>query len=253
MDQARVHIHLAAELWLFVAPRHRREHVEVPHDGTSSLGHVIESLGVPLPEIGDLLVSGRAVPPSYRPASGDEVTVRAPRRPQELPVTPPAFLLDVHLGTLARRLRLLGLDTAYSNDRDDEELVVQANAERRVLLTQDRGLLCRRKLWLGAYVRGARPDDQLHDFLQRFAPPLAPWTRCTSCNGRLSMAGKEDVEHLLRPGTRRSYDVYGQCDTCGHVYWRGAHSRRLEDIVERATRTVAAYRYIAEYRKDRTS
>jgi uncharacterized protein with PIN domain len=64
-------------------------------------------------------------------------------------------VLDVHLGTLARRLRLVGVDAAYVNDAGDDALVEQANAERRVLLTQDRGLLCRRKLWLGAYVRGA--------------------------------------------------------------------------------------------------
>ncbi|MCW2904501.1 MAG: hypothetical protein JWO67_6766 [Streptosporangiaceae bacterium] len=240
MDQARVHIHLAAELWLFVAPRHRREHVESRHDGTSSLGHVIESLGVPLPEIGRLLVRGHAVAPSYRPADGDTVRVDAPRRPQRLPLSPPRFLLDVHLGTLARRLRLIGIDTAYSNDRDDDELILQANAERRVLLTQDRGLLCRRKLWRGAYVRGAYPDDQLRDVLERFAPPLAPWTRCTSCNGFLTPAGKSDVEHLLRPGTLRAYDSYGTCASCGRVYWRGAHSARLEDIVETATRTVGA-------------
>lgn len=239
VDGPRLHVRFAGALWLFLAPRHRREQLTVGYDGTSSLGHVIESLGVPLPEIGELVVGGRPVEPSHRPVDGDTVRVRAVRRPQALPVTPPRFLLDVHLGTLARRLRLLGIDTAYHNDRDDDILVAQANAERRVLLTQDRGLLRRRRLWLGAHVRGARPDDQLRDVLERFAPPLAPWTRCTSCNGRLTPADKGDVEDLLLPGTRRSYDAYGRCVTCGHVYWRGAHSGRLEAIVDAAARTVA--------------
>ena len=93
------------------------------------------------------------------------------RRPQY--VMPARFVLDVHLGTVARRMRLVGVDTAYANDADGEALIEEANAGRRVLLTQDRGLLCRRKLWLGAYVRGARPDDQFRDVLDRFAPPLA--------------------------------------------------------------------------------
>lgn len=114
-----------------------------------------------------------------RPApAGAEVTVAAVPRPQPVPLEPdqaaPRFLLDVHLGTLARRMRLLGLDTAYHNDMDDPALVVQANEERRVLLTQDRGLLRRRALWFGAYVRGSRPDDQLRDLLDRFAPALSP-------------------------------------------------------------------------------
>ena len=65
------------------------------------------------------------------------------------------FVLDVHLGTLARRLRLVGVDAAYANDADDDALIEQANADRRMLLTQDPCLLRRRGLWLGAYVRGA--------------------------------------------------------------------------------------------------
>lgn len=146
------------------------------------------------------------------------------------------FLLDVHLGTLARRLRLLGVDTAYHNDMDDPALVVQANAERRVLLTQDRGLLRRRALWLGAYVRGSRAEEQLRDLLERFEPPLLPWTRCTACNGELSEVAKSEVERDLPDGTRRGIDAYGRCLDCGQVYWRGAHSDHLERIVAEAMR-----------------
>jgi uncharacterized protein with PIN domain len=152
------------------------------------------------------------------------------------PGTPLRFVLDVHLGALARRMRLLGLDTGYANDLDDDELLARADAGRAVLLTQDRGLLGRRALWRGAYVRGARPDAQLADVLDRFAPPLAPWTRCTACNAPLAPVAKADVAHLLRPGTRRTYDTFTRCPACGRVYWRGAHSRRLEAIVAVATR-----------------
>jgi uncharacterized protein with PIN domain len=232
-------LRFSAELRLFLPSRHRAGTVRVTHDGTSSLGHVVESLGVPLPEVGALLVGGAPVPPSYRPRPGDVVEVRAVRRPEEPRPEPLRFLLDVHLGALARRLRLVGVDTSYRNDMDDDELIAQANAEQRVLLTQDRGLLRRRSLWRGAYVRGARPDRQLHDVLERFQPRLAPWTRCTACNAPLVRVEKGDVEHLLRPGTRRTYDTFMRCPDCGRVYWRGAHSGRLERIVSAAKRVGA--------------
>ncbi|PGH52013.1 hypothetical protein CRI70_03935 [Streptomyces sp. Ru87] len=165
------------------------------------------------------------------------VEVRAVRRPEPLPDGwPPRFLLDVHLGGLARRMRLVGLDTAYRNDLDDPVLVEVANAGRRLLLTQDRGLLRRRALWRGAFVRGARPDEQLADVLSRFAPPLAPWSRCLSCNGVLVDVPKADVEHALRPGTRRSYDTFTRCPDCGRVYWPGAHRERLDAVVAAAER-----------------
>jgi hypothetical protein len=173
MNQAQAVVSVAAELRLFLRPGRRSAPVVVALDGTSSLGHVVESLGVPLTEAGRLLVNGEPTAPAYRPRNADVVMVEAVRRPQ---LAPARFVLDVHLGTVARRLRLAGVDAAYVNDAGDDALIEQANADRRVLLTQDRGLLHRRALWLGAYVRGARPDDQFRDVLDRFRPPLAPWT-----------------------------------------------------------------------------
>ena len=237
MNQVQALVIVAAELRLFLRPGRRGGPVRVTVDGTSSLGHVVQSLGVPLTEVGHLLVNGEPALPGYRPGSGDVVTVDPVRRPQHLESA--RFVLDVHLGTLARLLRLVGVDTAYANDADDDALVEQANASQWVLLTQDRGLLFRRKLWLGAYVRGARPDDQLADVLDRFAPSLAPWTRCPACNGHLSPAAKGSVGPLLRPGTRRTYQAFSRCENCGQVYWRGAHSKRLEQIIDSAVRAVS--------------
>ena len=189
---------------------------------------------MPRTEVGGLTVNGSTESPGYLPRGGDVVQVLAVPRPQQPGSA--RFLLDVHLGALARRLRLIGVDAAYDNEAADEDLVRQANAERRVLLTQDRGLLCRRQLWAGAYVRGARPDDQLGDVLDRFVPPLAPWSRCTACNGKLRPVAKPAVESLLEPGTRRTYQDFAQCQACGQVYWRGAHAARLQAIVDRAGR-----------------
>jgi uncharacterized protein len=233
-------VRFAAELRFFLAPRHRDGQVRVACDGVSSLGHVVESLGVPLPEVGALVVNGAPVTAAYRLVARDVAEVRAVDRPQRLPSA--RFILDVHLGTLARRLRLVGVDAAYANDLDDDILIERANAGRRVLLTQDRGLLRRRSLWLGAYVRGTRPDDQLRDVLDRFRPPLAPWTRCTVCNGQLEAVRKADIEPLLPPGTRRTYQAFSRCTTCGRVYWHGAHGTRLDDIVDSAIRAVTASR-----------
>ena len=116
---------------------------------------------------------------------------------------------------------------------------MQANAGRRVLLTKDRGLLRRRKLQMGAYVRGARPDEQFRDVLDRFRPPLAPWTRCPACNGLLAPVARAAVDPLLRPGTRRTYQAFSRCGSCGQVYWHGAHSKRLGEIIDCAVRVVS--------------
>jgi uncharacterized protein with PIN domain len=231
-------LRIAPELRLFLAPRHRHtEHVEVPValDGVSSLGHLVQSLGPPLTEVGGLAADGRQVSAAYRPRPGDVVDVQPVRRPQPIPDGSPRFVLDVHLGTLTRRLRLLGVDATYQTQADDTELVTCSAAERRILLTRDRGLLRRRAVWCAAYVYGDRPDGQLTDVLDRFAPPLAPWTRCTACNGLLEPVAKAAIEHLLEPGTRRSYHNFARCRACQRLYWRGAHAARLERLVAERT------------------
>ncbi|MFF1562522.1 Mut7-C RNAse domain-containing protein [Streptomyces sp. NPDC058293] len=236
MNGPEIFVVVADELGLFV-PHERRggAAVALVTDGVSTLGHVIESLGVPLTEVGALVVDGREVAFGHIPVAGERVEVRAVVRPQRVEGAPLRFLLDVHLGTLARRLRLLGVDSAYeSTDIGDPALATRSAAERRVMLSRDRGLLRRRELWAGAYVYSDRPDEQLRDVLGRFTPELRPWTRCTACNGLLKEARKEDVADRLEGGTRGTYDVFAQCRACGRVYWRGAHHDRLEGIVERA-------------------
>lgn len=240
VNAPEIRVEVAPELALFVPPARRSGATALAVDGVSTLGHVVESLGVPLTEVGTLRVDGREVPVSHIPADGESVSVRPVSRPQRVPGAPLRFLLDVHLGTLARRLRLLGVDTAYeSADIGDPALAARSAAERRVMLSRDRGLLRRRELWAGGFVYSTNPEEQLRDVLDRFAPELRPWTRCTACNGLLREATKEEVADQLKGGTRKTYDVFARCGECGRAYWKGAHHEQLEAIVERALREFA--------------
>jgi uncharacterized protein len=230
-----VAVRVAPELAFLLRPRDRaaRER-RLGYDPEATVGHVVQAAGVPLTEVGELRLDGVPVAPQVRPGAGSLVEVAAVPRPQ--PVPPGGFLLDVGLGALARRLRLLGLDAAWSNDADDADLAERAAAEDRALLTQDRGLLRRRGV-RGALVRGSRPDDQLADVLDRFAPELAPLTRCTACGAHLEPVPKAEVADLLPSGTRRTFDEFARCPACGRVYWRGAHARRIDELVAAARQT----------------
>ncbi|WP_299537922.1 Mut7-C RNAse domain-containing protein [uncultured Streptomyces sp.] len=237
MERPEITLEVAPGLRLFVAHDRRPGRSVVRTDGVSTLGHVVESLGVPLTEVGSLLVDGAPVPAAHVPGAGEHVEVRAVERPQRVPGAPLRFLLDVHLGTLARRLRLLGVDAWYeSEDLGDPALAALSASERRVLLSRDRGLLRRREIWAGGYVYSDRPEEQLRDVLGRFAPVLRPWTRCTACNGVLVDADKDAVADRLRHGTQQAYDVFARCTACDRVYWRGAHHGHLEKVVTDAVR-----------------
>ena len=240
LDRAVIVIDVHPTLRFLLPARSRAVAVRLREDATSTLGHAVESIGVPLTEVGQLLLDDVPVPVTQRAATPGRLRVEPVTRPQRTLTTPARFLLDVHLGSLTRRLRLLGLDAAYRNDADDAELVEQAIAEQRTLLTQDRGLLRRRALPQGAFVRGTGVDEQADDVLDRFAPSLAPWTRCSACGALLEAVARERVDEQLRAGTRRTYQSFSHCTGCGRAYWRGAHARRLDVAVLRAERVVAA-------------
>lgn len=231
-EPSTLRVRVNSELWPFLPPRRRVASFEVTHDGDATIGHVVQALRIPLTEVGTLRVNGRPADQADRPAPASTVVIGPVPRPQPAPGE--RFLLDVHLGTLARRLRLLGIDAAYRNDAGDRELVEQSVRRHRLVLTKDRGLLCRRALWAGGYVRGTRPRDQLADVLRRFAPTLRPWSRCTACNGELEPVAKSEVLDRIPAGTRRTYHRFARCRRCGRAYWRGAHADRLDAIVDDA-------------------
>lgn len=237
-------------LWFLLRPARRVNEFEVAVTPTDTVGHVVQMVGVPLTEVGGLWLDGRPVGSAKALTWNDAearvgvpaavISVAPVERPQATRSSPPRFLLDVHLGSLTRRLRLLGLDAAYEVDADDDHLVERAAYEERVLLTRDRGLLSRTALREGALVRGFGTAEQLEDVLGRFAPPLSPWTRCVRCNGVLEPVPAGEVAEELEPGTRRSYKVFVRCSDCRRVYWRGAHAGPLESVVRRAEALVAA-------------
>lgn len=152
----------------------------------------------------------------------------------------PKFICDVHLGRLARRLRLLGFDVAYRNDADDPEIVEAALAEKRIILTCDRGILKLKRVTHGYLVRSREVNEQVVEVLQRLdlVSSIAPFTRCTQCNGLIRSVDKDAVQEEVPPVARQRYDEFFRCEACGKVYWKGSHFERLQAYVEEVTATI---------------
>jgi len=242
---ARVTFRFDAELNDFLPARWRGVTFAYGYKGAQSVKHLIEAIGVPHPEVDFILVDGRPVGFDYQPRDGDHIAVYpaasdlagkglpALRPP---PPDPIAFLADNHLGRLARYLRLLGFDTAYGRDLEDDALAEHSRDENRVLLTRDRGLLKRSLVQFGYCLRSMDADEQLIAVLRRYRlfDRIEPWRRCLRCNGLLEPVEKAAILHLLEPKTKQYYDTFQQCGTCGQVYWRGSHVGGLERLVEQA-------------------
>jgi uncharacterized protein len=216
----------------------------VPVGQDRSVKDLVESVGVPHPEVGLLVVDGDAVGFDHLVTGGARVAVYPPFHDLHLaagqglwpdPPEPRRFVLDVHLGTLTRRLRLLGFDTWYRTEADDHELADVAVSEGRVLLTRDRELLMRRVIVHGYLPRSHDPDDQLAEVVRRYGlrDRVAALTRCIPCNGVLEPVAKAEVIDQLPPRTRADHGTFVRCRSCGQVYWPGSHLEPIDTILSR--------------------
>lgn len=199
----------------------------------------IETMGVPHTEVDVILANGRSVGFDYQVNHGDLIAVYPPFSAVPIaplvrlcpPLSAPvSFVLDAHLGKLARRMRLLGFDTLYRNDFADAELIQLALEQGRVLLTRDLGILKHRCLVSGALIRSDCVDEQVHQVLTRYRlfGQIQPWFRCLLCNGLMEPVLKEVILACLEPKTRRYYDKFHRCTGCKRVYWEGSHYEKLE-------------------------
>jgi uncharacterized protein with PIN domain len=233
------------ELNDFLPAKSRRRPFRYVCAESATVKHAIEALGVPHTEVELIVVNGDSVDLSRRIVEGDRVSVYPVF--ESLDVTPllkirsaplreTRFMVDAHLGALAKRLRLLGFDTLCADGTDDAEISRRAAAERRILLTRDRELLKRKAVTHGCYVRQRRPSDQLAYVLERLQLRNAarPFTRCVECNGILHAAPLSEVTGRVPEGVAKSFRRFQICGGCERVYWRGSHYRALEKTVRQA-------------------
>lgn len=134
----------------FLSPAKRNTWISYAFAGTPAVKDAIESIGVPHPEVDVILINGSPVPFLNPLHTHDQVEVypaaSCSRWPEaySLGVRHPVavqFILDVHLGKLAKALRMLGFDTCYANDYADSTIARIAGRENRIVLTRDIGLL----------------------------------------------------------------------------------------------------------------
>ncbi len=149
----------------------------------------------------------------------------------------PRFTADAMLARLARWLRVLGWDTRLDPHLDDAAVVALAQAERRILLTRDRGLLRELQPAHALELRHDAPLDQLRHVVQALSlrAPAQLFTRCTVSNTLLS-APLDAVQRrdLLPPDVAALPGPARRCPGCERLYWRGSHARRMRAAIDAA-------------------
>ncbi len=226
----------------FLPARLRGKTIEHPFDWKASIKDMIESLGVPHCEMEAIILNGTSI--QFDQIVPENAKIEVYGKLESCPIRPvlplrepligkPRFILDTHLGRLASFLRMAGYDTLYRNDYDDSELAEVSNAEQRILLTRDVGLLKRSLVIYGRFIRQTDPKRQLVEVLHRYhlIEEVSLLQRCLKCNGTLEAVEKQAILSELTESTARYYDEFHRCTACQQIYWKGSHYDRMVEFM----------------------
>jgi len=246
----RVHFRFYEELNEFLPQHKRKTEFEYHFNGAPSVKDAIEAIGVPHVEVDLILVNGVSVSFSRKLRDGDRVSVYPVFESFDVsdvthlrakPLRETRFILDVHLGRLAKYLRLCGFDTLYSRFFEDLEIIETALKEKRIILTRDRQLIKNSRVTHGYWIRSQNHNDQLTEVFRRFdlRERLKLFSRCINCNNLLEEVRKEEIIDRLQADTSRYFSKFTRCPGCDRIYWEGSHYDNMKRIISQVLIRVA--------------
>ncbi|QTA78406.1 Ubiquitin and RNAse domains-containing [Desulfonema limicola] len=231
------------ELNDFLQEEQRKTTFSYEFIGTPSVKDSIEAIGVPHTEIDVILINGESVDFDYRMQGGEYISVYPVFESFDIislvhlrskPLREIRFVVDVNLGKLARKLRLLGFDTMYNNNFKDEEIVKLSLKERRIILTRDKGIFKYRAVTHGYWIRNNDPKKQLTEVVKRMQleNSFEPFIRCSNCNELLNPIDKELIKDRLPKLTFLYVDDFMECKGCRKIYWKGSHYEQICKLID---------------------
>jgi uncharacterized protein with PIN domain len=148
----------------------------------------------------------------------------------------PRFTADCMLGKLARWLRILGFDTTYFHNIGDRELLVQAKAEHRLVLTRDRGMAASAGEGHLLLVDDERLEHQLRQVIGDLDLQLSReklFSRCIECGGPIRSLSAEETKGRIPDYVQATQRNFSTCPNCRKIYWNSTHVSAMLDRIDK--------------------
>jgi len=225
---------------VFLDKSHRNQTYTYFFEENSTVKDSVEVQGVPHTEVEWILVNKKPVNFGYRLQSSDHVEVYPMAANLQIPciVRPPLenldFLVDFNVRKITKYLRMLGFRTVTDEGVPDEEIAAIAERDNKIVLTRDIGLLKRKNVTYGYFLRSEDVEKQIMEVVKRYGllPKIAPFSICLTCNGGIQNVPKENILEELPILIREEYNEFFQCNACQKVYWKGSHFDNMRKVID---------------------
>ena len=144
------------------------------------------------------------------------------------------FLLTRELGRLAKWLRILGFDTAYTSQDNAGAIIIQALKEDRLILTRNLRL-ARSARVKTILVESEILKEQIPQILKGLKLAVNSdmmFSRCILCNVELIAVEKEKIKGQVPGYVFDTQEDFITCPACKRIYWAGTHWGKVKEALE---------------------
>jgi uncharacterized protein len=237
-----VYFRFYEELNRYLPKGKRKVWFEYFFSGVISIQKVFLSMEIPVDEIDLILVNEKSQRLNYILQDGDRISVYPVFELFDLsvisqlrgqPLRSPTFICDVHLGRLCKYLRMLGLDTLYSNHFTPDEMIVISFQEKRIILSRNYQLVRHKRVTHAYWIRSSNPLEQIKDLINKLdlSNWINPFSCCLNCNHQIVPVDKGEILPRLQERTAKFYNEFFICTACGQIYWKGSHFENMFDLI----------------------
>jgi len=149
----------------------------------------------------------------------------------------PKFFVDAMLGNIAKKLRLMGYDSKYLANIEDDELINQAKKDNRIIVSRDEELV-RKSLKLGLeaiFVKNRQEIEQFREIIKKSnlkkCEINGEGARCPNCNSKTELVDKKNIYKKIPNKVLEFNDKFWECNVCDKIFWEGTHIQNLQKFV----------------------
>lgn len=142
---------------------------------------------------------------------------------------------DIMLGSLARWLRICGVDAFYDAALDRSGLFRVARQEGRTILTRAGNFGELKDIPPYIVIEDEDLEGQLKQVKKAFPafdPFALAFTRCVECNVLLQKVDKAAVRDLVPARSFERHEEFFRCPSCRKIFWPGTHLERMTRIIK---------------------
>jgi uncharacterized protein with PIN domain len=140
------------------------------------------------------------------------------------------------LGTLAKWLRIYGIDTYYAcGDIIDSDLLKISKKEGRILITRDRQLIIDARRENIEYIEIDKTDidKQIKTVLDKVGfDKNMILSRCLLCNSKVEEIEKVSIKEKVHERIYKNNEKFWLCKKCNKIYWKGTHYEKMFEKID---------------------